>query len=393
MKLATITSYCGDKNRVSISIESGAEHLILEDSKVSLRSYTDNFKSPDFSHIIELATYARSLDPNIELSAQCDLLVHDRHFPTLERFYTAVQEAKIHTIRVQDQGLITYFKSCAPDLDIIYMQESGNHNTYSAEYFSQCVKGQVLSNELTATEIDRFVKNISCNFEIQVHGPILIQYSNRRFMTGLDETKDTDDTQVLSKYAYDKDYPGREFIFLDNPHGHFMYVYFDRSLIRYIPQLYDLHLNGWIIDARGESDAYLKTTLSSYKTLRDSYQKNPSNWDTPIEAIKAIDDVSRRPQKAGFFRANQTDKGRKSPYADLPENTRFIGTVKDVIKDKKITLELEEPLSIGDLIYISSPRKVLIELKVSHITATEYDAIVQLRWHKGVLAKSKVYKL
>ena len=42
-KLELIT-YCGTKKRVELALEAGASHLILEHSKLSIRSWTNDFE-------------------------------------------------------------------------------------------------------------------------------------------------------------------------------------------------------------------------------------------------------------------------------------------------------------------------------------------------------------
>lgn len=392
-----MSTFISSKEQLHTAYKVGARHFILEDSKVSLRSFSDDFSSPEFGKLIDLANEARDLDSTLSLTANCDLLVHERHYPILETFVAALREANISQVRIQDQGLIPYFTSVIPDIKLHYAQEIGNHNVKGAAYYAKFCAHQSLSSELTYVEINEYTK-LDSSLDIQVQGPLMIQYSNRRFMAGKESRED--DVTPSTKYAHDKDYPGREFIFHDNPHGHFMYVYFDRCLLRYIPQLCELELDHWLIDARGESLEYLETTLRTYIAEQERYHNNPDNWSPNLEALNAVQAVAKRDQKPGFFRANQTDRGRKAPYADVPENAQLIGRLVDVIRDKWVTVECETLFSVGDSLYISTPRKNLITMEVKKmrdldmqtIDSSESRNFVQIPWYKGMLSKSRLFK-
>ena len=134
-------------------------------------------------------------------------------------------------------------------------------------------------NELLKIQNNKLMienKKQSPEFEIQVQGPILIQYSNRRFMAGFKSQQgqrplDPDSESIITKVANDAEFPSRLYPFYDNPHGHFMYLFYDRCLLNQLDKLKNLPLSGWLIDGRGESDNYFKTALCLYKKGRDHY--------------------------------------------------------------------------------------------------------------------------
>ena len=85
-------------------------------------------------------------------------------------------------------------------------------------------------------------KNNETEFEIQVQGPILIQYSNRRYIAGFKSQSglkpvNPDTDPIIKKIANDEEFPTRLYPFYDNPHGHFMYLFYDRCLINQIEKL------------------------------------------------------------------------------------------------------------------------------------------------------------
>jgi collagenase-like PrtC family protease len=391
-----ISTFVSDKATLNTAVTAGASHLIIDSPSVSLRSFVESDGRSDFSMYDELKRMAKEHDPKIEITAHCDLLIHDSQYALLETFLTEIKRVNISSIRIQDPGLIPYLKTSWPECQIHFASELGNHNTLSASYFSEFCSHQSLSNELTHREIKEIIDTSSSSFDILVQGPILIQYSKRPFLSG--RTEDTLHVPI-TKLAHDLDYPGREFIFHENHHGHFMYLYFDRNLLRYIPELMTLGLTHWLIDARGESLNYLETGLRLYKEEQERYLSSPNDWKPNNTAIAEMETTARRDQKPGFFRANKTDNGRKSPYPNLNSNVLFIGTVIDVIKESCITLELENHFSLGQKLIIATPRNKEFILSASSIhtlnketlTNTHGHTFVQLPWKKGILSNSKCY--
>jgi hypothetical protein len=161
--------------------------------------------------------------------------------------------------------------------------------------------------------------------------------------------------------------------------------------LRSIPELVSCSLSGWLIDGRGESDAYLSESIRMYR-------KALTEILTPAD-ISALDPLTKKAQKPGFFKSNFTDRVRKSPYAALADSGEYIGTVVDVIREKWVTIRCEKPFQIGDDLTISSPRAKLVSMTVeclkdvsfNDITTTQGHTLVLLKWRKGLLAKSRVY--
>ena len=159
---------------------------------------------------------------------------------------------------------LLHLQSC-PDTNVTFSQEMGNANIHSVKAYASQVTRQQFSLDITYTDMLQFSKNSTTEFECYIQGPILIQHSKRRYLESISEQNPNDAANIIHRIAQDEDYPGRRFDFYDNPHGHFMYAYFDRCLLRHIPELVELDLNGWIIDARGESDEYLSVALAVYQ--------------------------------------------------------------------------------------------------------------------------------
>ena len=392
-----LKTFCHSEETVIAAIESGFEALVLDDSKVSIRSYSLDYTVSNYDKYSVLAKLARELNPNIELSVCCDLLIHHRHFDRVDAVLEAMTQANISTIRVQDTGLLLYIKEKAPHLSVDLHWETGNHNLLSMQAYEPHVQTQHLSNEIPVDILKEARTGLSNALEIQIQGPILIQYSNRRYMAGLmyssEKNLSQDEIPPLYRLAEDADYPNRKFPFCDTEHGHFMYAYFDRCLLRYIPDLMSCNLEYWVIDGRGESVAYLKEAGRVYTAERDRFLAAPDTYALDKANFESLKSVATRPQKVGFFRANKTDQVREKHHTNQPENSVYLGTIIDSIKGRQVTVEFEHPPTLGESpILCLTPDGRTIEV-VPRILQTHSPTLLTMHWQKGLSVKTRLYQL
>ncbi len=383
-----LTTYVGSFERLKLALNYGAEHLIFEDPKLSARSYAEATLQIGFQHLEDWAQYARIQNPDIEISFNLDIMIHDRHFPLILLLIKTLEKANIQHIRVQDTGLTLFFKTHFSKAHLTLAMETGNQNLESIYRYTTLFDSQVLNNEMPFSELKKTVLNCPhYPFELQVQGPLLIQYSNRRYMAGFEETE-----APLYRIAQDEQYPNRFFPFYDNVHGHFMYLYFDRCLLTYIPDLLSLDLSGWIIDARGESDSYLIQTLTLYKKYRTL---TVAISDPDLESLASL---AQRPQKGGFFRANRTDQDRESVVKEV-EGYHYTGIVIDTVSKKQFTFETLWPLSLGNEIKILTPEGHEANFTLAQMSSAfnipliqaQVGDIISLPWQKRVVTQSKVF--
>jgi collagenase-like PrtC family protease len=386
-----LSTFCSTQSNIKTAIELGFQHLILEDSKLSVRSFYDDFDVPNFDKIKQLAAYAKKINADIELSFNCDILTHSKHTPLLEQLVNTLKHANILTIRIQDPGLSIFFKQTLPNCELILNTESSNANSESVKYYLKTFTRQVLSNELPHTDIQilfKQVPHLKNNCEIVVQGPLLLQYSPRRFLTGYYQKTGRKSDNIICRKSQAKEYPGRFFTFMDNPHGHFMYSYFDRSLIKMNTQLDALNIPYWIIDGRGRPSQYLEIASQTF------LGKHPEKI-----GLKELEEIAQKKMKPGFFKINNTDRERSKKGA-LQDNEIELGKIIDMVKEKWLTIEVKRHFNAGDNIDIKTPDGKVFGLNTDKlftiwgekIGSTTGISLVKVRWRKGSQVKSKILK-
>jgi len=396
-------TYTASKSEIEAAISNGATHLLLEDSKISARCNENDFDNPTLEKLVHLAEYARKIDPEIKLSIVCDIVIHNHHEALLLELVETLKKSTISTVRIADLGLIEFFQNHAPHISLHFHTETGNMNVLSSDILAQSTERQILSNELPHNIIEDWQKTTRAQFEVQVFGPMLIQYSHRRYLNGLESMPKTKNSPIISTLAQDMEYPGRYYKFLDTPNGHFMFLYFHRCLIKMLPELMACNLSGWLFDGRGENSNYLETALKIFRVEKERFESSQTehevkNWKLQDESWQHLSEASPFPLRPGFFRVNKTDQDIQNP--NLSNHIHAAGIVLDASTKSDLVIECKSPLSLGDeLINRKKQRKEkhysITQIKAmddSKIETAKSGELIKIKHQSGVLYKSLVFK-
>jgi collagenase-like PrtC family protease len=377
------STFCVNDEQIKTAFSAGATHLILEDPAVSVRSFSNDVGSHE--RLAHLVRTARGLAPDILLSLNIDLLPHMTDLTLVQNYVRTARNNDIPRIRVQDPGLALLVKEEYPEAVCHLATETGNANLPSMESHHTYFQRQCFALDTALPDMKNAIERISGEFEIMVQGPILIQYSQRRFLKGLSDTVLTHGDVFAAR---DSEYPGRLYRFYDNPHGHFMYLYFDRCLLSCLDDLKPLSVQSWLIDGRGESLEYLTTAITAY---RNAYTQ--ITMET-AEVIQHLKELTQRPQRPGFFRANLTDQERGIPKT---QNDAQLGIVIDVIKEHSFTVLMTQTLTEGPFLAIT-PEGKKIPLKNREIrnlsgqpvTEGHVGQLLRFFWQKGICSNTVI---
>ena len=142
-----LVTYAHDALSIGEALAAGADHIIIDDPRLSVRSWAPNNNLP-FSYLSELANHARTIQPEVILSLNVDKLCHDKHLPLIREGISAAVEAGFDRIRVQDGGLAPILKELAPDLTWEIATETANNCFASVQEYARLgFSYQSLSNE------------------------------------------------------------------------------------------------------------------------------------------------------------------------------------------------------------------------------------------------------
>ncbi|RAP34303.1 hypothetical protein DID77_01385 [Candidatus Marinamargulisbacteria bacterium SCGC AG-439-L15] len=390
MKQPELVTFASTSQEIQTAINSGIDHLILEDPCLSARC-TEQKIDPSFQSLNKLIQEAKDSKPTLKLSFNSDIMIHDQHFPLLHTLIDVLKKHHIQTIRIQDPGLILFIQAHYPSASIHLATETANNSISSLQTFTELgVKRQVLTNEMPYTVISQ-LDTLECELELQVQGPILIQYAYRRFMYNALIQQGETPPNAIVKLAEDKDFPKRYFGMIDNHHGHFMFAHFDRCLLTELPNLLKLPLSSWLIDTRGSDNPTAQTLLQTYKRALTTCLKSPENWD-PAKELNHLKKQIKKPLKPGFFISNKTDSDWRDQHHSKKQSGNLIGKVIHSQKGQSLIIDCITTLDPKTKLVFSTPEHKTIPLAKKEIFTIDENPIqigkkqtlVRLPWQKGI---------
>jgi collagenase-like PrtC family protease len=350
MKNPQIITYAENKKTIAEALKIGLGEIILS---------TDNKK------IIDLANYAKKLDPNILLSFNFDFFLKDKNLTQIIKTLKILKTAKITKIRIKDIGLLEITKKYLPEAKIFFTNETVNLNSESVSAYANFFSGQTLSHLLSLKELKQIISQCESNFEILAQGQILLHHSAHKFI------------QKKAAFLEDTDHPKHLLPYKENKNGFYLYNFYHRNLMSYLPQIKKLNLAGLIIDLRGYPLSYLKTALLNYKNALSSTSKTIN--------------VGVIPQKPGFFKANRFDYRPYSIYQETKRTKKIYGQIQDTLNKKWLVIETYFPIKIGHKFKIITPENKIINLEISEMENIA-DNLFKVKFPKFVLTKSILVK-
>ena len=386
MNQTGVAAYATTIDEFNHIVTLGATHCILEDPRVSIRTFHEspNLDAP----LLQLIDHAKQYP--VSLSFNLDIIPHHQDFEMIESILILLKNKGIPHIRIQDPSLVSFIKNIMPHATITLFTETGTNSLTAISLLSKIVTAQQLSNELPYKSLRTITQPIPFSYDLMVQGPLMIQYSPRRFLQNHPENNN--ESQRIAT-AYDDQYPKRMFIFLDNEHGHFMYAYFHRCLIHFQEKLRSLNLRFWIVDTRGLSKKIRTTYISQYAQALKAPLKDPHKQ---VELLKKISGISQKP---GFFKANKTDqdRGTQSPY----NSNDYTGTIIDIIKGHSVMFETTQTIQENEQLTAITPegRTIAIQLTGLMCPITQESLhqsrpfqLVQIPHVKGLTIKTRLFK-
>ncbi len=432
-----ISTFVNNKDQAIRVMEAGAECILLDDPKYSIRYIKNTAPSKytnDHDRLQNIIDGVREKYSNCEIVFNTDRVIHNEDLKTFHNTAEFFCKNNVNTFRIMDTGLVNLVCREYPNVKIQLNTETGNNNYKSFMFWINSLGDHldkiVLSKELDIESITDILAKTSASAELQVHGNIMLLYTRRRVLESLDLPKNEDGSTLAflqEKTRNEESYP-----IVDNVHGSYMLHSKKLCLIEDLPLIMDSTLaliRSIMIDLRGTDTDQLCDTVRVYKSAMDS-TLDTGGFDA--NHFKSILPRFESDFTKGFFNRNTTDKAAKSKsnysidnidknnsesFSGISKdkndgihtndtqnktNLQKIGEVCDVVKENSMVLDIETDninLHLGDTIIIDTPEGNVINLKVTWIKNLLQDNLDKIsskgfyiiKWAKGSVRKSNVY--
>ncbi len=401
-----ITTFADTSDHIKKSVSSGARCLIIEDDQLSIRKRNRyNLNHIDYDRLDKLIDTIREINQNLDIIFNIDIVIHNKHIQILDKLFNFLLNRRITKIRALDTGIANIIRLRYPELFIQLNTETGNNNYESIRFWKKTLGKQlekiVLSKELDYKQIKNISSKINIKKEIQIHGYIMLLYTKRRVLKGLNLESNQD---IIEKNIIELKRPDDNFPIIENKHGSYLLHSKLINLLEELPLIIDLGIDSVLIDMRGHDADSLSQTVYIYNEAFE-FIKNNKYYD--LSSLKEkIPNIGMEYTK-GFFMNNNTDKEsiNKAKYninidSKINEEYQYIGEIIDIVKEKTIGVNIIKSISIGDKIYIDTPEGKFIKITIRFIRdffgndlkETKNNGMYIINWSKGLVRKAKLYK-
>jgi len=181
----------GDKQKLIMAVEYGADAVYLAFTRFGLRTFAGNFNEEELKWAVE---YAHS--HNVKVYITVNIIPHESDLADLPDYIKFLESINVDAVICADLGVISIVRRVAPNLDVHVSTQANITNSESAMvYVNMGVKRLILAREMTLEEIAELRSKIPADIELEAfaHGAMCISYSGRcllsNFLTGRDANR------------------------------------------------------------------------------------------------------------------------------------------------------------------------------------------------------------
>ena len=257
----------GDKDKLIMAIEYGANAVYLASKKFGLRTFAGNFELEELKQAVE---YAHKR--NVKVYVTINIVPHDGDLTDLPEYVKYLESIGVDAVICADLGVISIVRRTAPNLAVHVSTQANITNSATAMVFVEMgVKRLILAREMTLEEIKLLRKNIPQEIELEAfcHGAMCISHSGRcllsNFFTGRDANRGACvqacrwnyEIREISKEGF---YPIEE----DN-HGTYILNSKDMCMIDHLDKLRDAGISSIKIEGRMKTEYYVANIVNAYR--------------------------------------------------------------------------------------------------------------------------------
>lgn len=181
MKGLEILAPAGGMECVYAAVRSGADAVYLGAKSFSARSSAHNF---DNDQLREAVRYCHVNGAAVHLA--CNTLVHDDELKDALSLIEYACTIGVDALIMQDLGLISLVRRCAPDMPIHGSTQLSVHTRAGVEnLYKLGLTRVVLSRELSKKEIEEIARDCPVELEVFVHGALCMSVSGQCYFSAM----------------------------------------------------------------------------------------------------------------------------------------------------------------------------------------------------------------
>lgn len=292
----------GDKDKLIMAIEYGADAVYLASTRFGLRTFAGNFDLESLKWAVEYAH-----ERNVKIYVTVNIIPHESDLEDLPQYISFLDSIHVDALICADLGVISIVRRIAPNMPIHVSTQANITNSESAKVFiSMGVKRLILAREMTLEEIKRLRNNIPEDIELEafVHGAMCISYSGRCLLSNFFTNRDANRGScvqacrweyVIREINKDHEYPIEE-----DERGTYILNSKDLCMIEHLDKLKAVGVDSVKIEGRMKTEYYVANIVNAYRMAID-YLNTHEEFNLPEEIKNEVYKSSHRDYSYGFY--------------------------------------------------------------------------------------------
>ncbi len=374
----------GDKDKLIMAIEYGADAVYLASTRYGLRTFAGNF---DLEGLKSAVDYAH--EHNVKVYVTVNIIPHESDLEDLPQYISYLDSIKVDALICADLGVISIVRKTAPNMPIHVSTQANITNSEAAKVFiNMGVKRLILAREMTLEEIKSLRHNIPNNIELEafVHGAMCISYSGRcllsNFFTNRDANRGACVQACRWEYAIREINKEQEYPIEEDNHGTYILNSKDLCMIEYLDKLKDAGVDSIKIEGRMKTEYYVANIVNAYRKAID-YMNTHNEYVLPDDIKNEIYKSSHRDYSCGFYFGNP----KQTLETSLPVSEYdFVAIVLENSVDGWTKVEMRNRFSADSSLELLSRTKNNARIKIEKIKDLEGNELTECK-----VPKQQVY--
>ncbi len=374
----------GDREKLVMAIEYGADAVYLASTRFGLRTYAGNFDLDGLNWAVD---YAHSRGVKVYITV--NIIPHESDLADLPDYLRYLERLGVDAVICADLGVIRLVKQHTKNLKIHVSTQANVTNSESAIVFADMgVSRIILAREMSLAEIKILRQKLPKNIELEAfcHGAMCISYSGRCLLSNFFTCRDANRGACVQacrwNYVIREESRQGEYPIEQDTHGTYILNSNDMCMIDYLDQLKDAGVDSIKIEGRMKTEYYVANVVNAYRQALD-YLDNHPEYHLPRQIADEVFKSSHRDYSTGFyFGAPKENLVTSKPTSDYD----FVAIVLDDSHDGRALVEMRNRFSTGEEFELLSKSKNNAIIKINKITNEAGEPLPECK-----IPKQKVY--
>lgn len=369
----------GSLESLKTAVLYGADAVYLGGQQYGLRARAKNFDEEQMREGIEFAH-----SHGVRVHVTVNIIAHDADFEGLKEHLEMLERVGADALIVADAGIIDAAREYVPNMEIHLSTQASATNTRMMNFWHRNgVKRIVGARELSLEEIIAMRKNMDPDLELEtfIHGAMCMSISGRCLLSNYMADRDANQGQCVHpcRWNYrlvEESRPGEYFPVMEDERGTYIFNSKDLCMIEHIPELVQAGIASFKIEGRMKTPLYVAMAAKAYREAIDDYFEDPALYESKkAYYLSLLSMISHRGYNTGFYFGKPGPNSHVYTNNSYEKEVTFVGKVLEDTTEALTLVEQRNKFSIGDTVYLLTPKGEPVEFTVSEIQDEEGAAM------------------